>query len=158
MRGGPERAQRVTWAMKLQRACLRDEESFVDYRRVTEIGDPLFHLSIEVMPRSANGRVGFFLTTLPVPRFSSFLVTPEKSSTALENALSEAEDTYAGELKISDHAVLFDGGGKPFVYSGWCPSDWSGGILTFRNRNRKRSIMSLSSFLRAFGLSQNDDE
>ena len=158
MNRAPARAQSVSWAKKIQRACLQDEESFVDYSRVTDVGDPLFHMSIEVMPRSSNGRIGFFLTTTPVPRFSSFLVTPQKSSTMLEDALSEAVDTYAGEPKISDHAVLFDGGGKPFVYSSWCPPEWAGGILTFRNRNRMRSIMHLPSFLRAFGLSQNDDE
>jgi hypothetical protein len=145
--------------MKIQRACLSEASEVKDYRRRIEIDDPLFDMSIDRLRRTEHGRVGFNLIIHEAARFSAFMIQPEKSSRLLEEAMDNASETYAGQ-SISHFGVLFEGGGRPFVYSDWIPSEalLKTGVMIFRNHNRPRSVMFMPSFLRAFGLSQHEDE
>lgn len=122
--------------------------------------DMLFHCSTELFPLSRCGRIGFHYIKIRVPRFSDFLVKPNKTSTVLEKGIDEAEEIYSGLSSIVP-AVIFDLDGKYFVYSAAVPEGRNSSDHPFvhlKNHNRWRRIYELKRFLLATGMSSVEEE
>lgn len=147
-----DRPRKVSLATKLQKLCGVALEDQVDYRRRSDIADPLYHFCTEVAVRIGRQRVKFFLSPALKPRFSAFLVHPEKNSAVLEEALNAAVEMY-GESEI---AVVFgEEIGGQFVYTN-APFENRQlearvGMMKFNYRRTERCVMSLKSYLIGLG-------
>lgn len=122
--------------------------------------DMLFHCSTNLLPFSKCGKIGFHYVKVKVPRFSNFLVKPNKTSEILEKGIREAEEIYSGLPGIVP-AVVFDLDGKYFVYSEATPEGRSSSdhpFVSLRNHNRCRRIYELKRFLLATGMSAVEEE
>ncbi len=150
--------QKISMAMRLQKMCRIAPEDQVDYRRRRDVPDPIYHLSTEVTGIGRN-HIKFFLGSMKKPRFSAFLVHPEKAATELEASLVAAKEIY-GEDRI---AVVFGDpsvGGGLFAYTDSVPESRrleSLGVTSFYNRRRPRCVMLLKSYLVAIGVAEAED-
>jgi hypothetical protein len=143
---------------KLLSLCSVEEPVWVEEDSKTDL---LFLCSTEYLPLSHQGRIGFHLISLKVPRFSGFLLKPDKTSDALEEALGQASEVYSGHGSVVP-AVVFELDGKYFVYSSLIfeasrATDLCS-FIQFRNHNRTRRIYELQRFLIASGMSTTDIE
>jgi hypothetical protein len=141
---------------KLMLLCGSDENVGLDEDSKEDI---LFHCSISCLPVSRAGRIGFHLVKIRAPRFSGFIVKPNKTSDLLEEGLDAAKDIYSGQNVTP--ALVFEVDGDLFVYSEVVPDYIRGAdthpFIQLRSHNRVRRIYELKRFLSALGMSCIED-